>query len=278
MRKLGKLSWLALVAVAAGLPAGARAQQPPQQSLWEIGAVGVAVSQPAYPGAAARVNRGLALPYLMYRGQFLRADSGGAGIRAIKTATFELDVGFSGAFGSNSKDVEARSGMPNLGTLAEFGPRLKWHLGTGPGKGSWRAEIPLRGVFDLSKHFAHKGLAFEPELVFERRATRGWNYNTVLGLVWGDQRLADTFYGVAPSFATDSRPAYAASGGLVAERLSVGVWRDVTPELRLFGLARIESVSGAANQTSPLVKQRTGALFLVGLTYTWKRSDRPGSD
>ena len=38
--------------------------------------------------------------------------------------------------------------MPDLGTLVEFGPRVKWNLGSGPGNGRWRAELAVRGVFD----------------------------------------------------------------------------------------------------------------------------------
>jgi len=273
-----KLALFTLFLLAGVGPSLAIAQGASGESLWEIGAVGFAATQPAYPGASARVNRGLALPYLIYRGKFLRADSGGAGIRAIKTPRFELDLGFSGAFGSNSNDVEARNGMPDLGTLAEFGPRLKWKLVAWPGKGSLRAEFPLRGVFDLSDQLAHKGTSFEPELTYERRSSAGWSYNTSLSAVWGDRRLADTFYGVAPGFATPTRPAYIADSGLIAMRLSLGVWRDLTPDLRLFGLARIESLHGAANLGSPLVKQRAGGLLLLGLKYTWKRSDRPAID
>lgn len=277
MERFGCSSCFALALLTGVLFSHAQAQQI-AQPLWEIGALGLAVSQPAYPGAAARINRALALPYLMYRGEFVRADSGGAGVRAIKTPRFELDLGFSGAFGSSSNQIQVREGMPDLGTLVEFGPRLKWRLGSGTGHGPWRVELPLRGVFDLSRQLAHKGMGFEPELVFERRNPMAWSFNTVLSAVWGDQRLADTFYGVAPSFSTDARPAYAAHGGLIAQRLSLGVWRDLRPDLRLFGLLRIESVKGAANRNSPLVQQTSTGLLLVGMTYSWKQSSRPGSD
>lgn len=99
--------------------------------LWELGAFGVGVSQQAYPGSDQQVSRGLVLPYLVYRGRFLRADRETAGLRAIKTPSFELDVGVAGSFGAKSDDIKARSGMPDLGTLVEFGPRLRWNIGGG---------------------------------------------------------------------------------------------------------------------------------------------------
>jgi hypothetical protein len=105
---------------------GAAGSAPP---LWELGGVALGVSQSAYPGADQQVNRALALPYFIYRGDVLRADRDTAGIRAMKTESFELDVGFAGAFGAGSETIAARQGMRKLGTLVELGPRLKWDLG-----------------------------------------------------------------------------------------------------------------------------------------------------
>jgi outer membrane scaffolding protein for murein synthesis (MipA/OmpV family) len=256
----------------------ALAQEGSALPLWELGAVGLASSQQAYPGAAEQVSRGLALPYLIYRGKFLRADRGGAGLRALKTEDLELDLGFAGSFGSRSSEVLARQGMPDLGTLVQFGPRLKWTLGQGPGKGRWRLELPLRGVFDLDSGLAYQGAAFEPELVFERQAEGGWSYSTSLSAIWGNQRLADTFYGVAPAYATALRPAYQASSGHIAWRLSASVSRKLTPQWRLFSFARADSVAGAANAESPLVQQKTGTTVGLVLAYTWQQSTERGLD
>jgi outer membrane protein len=124
--------------------------------LWEIGGFGVGVSQQAYPGSDQQVNRGLALPFLVYRGQFLRADRESAGLRAIKTPRFELDIGVAGSFGANSDDIDARRGMSNLGTLVEFGPRVKWNLGAGPGAvpGGWSCRC---AAFSISASGANTG-------------------------------------------------------------------------------------------------------------------------
>lgn len=276
MRSLCQKFMSVLALATAAVPS--LAQEAAGLPLWEVGAVGFAVSQQAYPGASARVHRGLALPFLIYRGEFLRVDRGSAGIRAFRTPTFEVDVGVAGSFGSRSEDIEVRRGMPDLGTLVEFGPRLKWNIGQGPGNGRFRAEFPLRGVFDLNDHLAHKGMAFEPELIFERPAQGGWSYSTSIGAVWGDRRLADTFYGVAPIHAMAGRTAYVADSGLIAWRLAASFSRNLSPDLRLFGFARADSVAGAANESSPLVQQKTGASVGLGLTYTWKRSKNQAAD
>lgn len=269
------------VALAALVGGGALAQPAAERAalpLWEIGLWGIAVSQQAYPGSDQNIDRGLALPYLIYRGEILRAERGNVGLRALRTETLELDIGFAAAFGSSSNEIEARRGMPNLGTLVEFGPRLKWHLGAGPGGGRWRVELPLRGVFDLSDGLNGRGLSFEPELQFNRRAAGGWRYGASLGAVFGNHALARTFYGVAPEYATATRPAYEARAGLVTWRAGVSASIPVARDWQFFAFARVDSVAGAANRASPLVRRTTGGSAGVGLTWTWMRSERTVSD
>ena len=271
------LAWGALCA--SGI---AHAQSDPgevgPQPLWEVGAVGVGVSQQAYPGSDFQVRRGLVLPYFFYRGKVLRADRDTTGLRAIKTDTFELDLGVAGAFGSSSDKIEARRGMPDLGTLIEFGPRLRWVLGAGPGGGTWRAVLPLRGVFDLSDRGAHRGMSLEPELQFRRRADAGWNYTASVGAIFADQRLAHTFYEVAPAYVRADRPAYEASAGLVAWRLGAFATHKLDRDWRVFGFARMDTVAGAANRDSPLVRRQTGFTAGMGVSWTWLRSDALAQD
>jgi len=254
------------------------AQAPAGQPLWEIGGFALGASQQAYPGSDQRVNRAVALPYFVYRGEFLRADRGTVGLRALKTPTFEVDVGFAGSFGSSSDSIDARKGMRDLGTLIELGPRLKWNLGAAPGGGTWRAEFPLRAVFDISDGAAHRGVSFEPELVYERRTQGGWRYNASIGAIVADSKLASTFYQVSAAEATLARPAYSAQAGLVGWRLGTSFSRSLTPDWRLFGFARIDTVAGGANKNSPLVRQTTGATVGLGVSYTWMRSSERARD
>lgn len=267
---------IALISLLAS-PVFAADQERTAPPLWELGVFGGAVSQQAYPGAQEQVARALVLPWFIYRGEFLRADRDSLGVRAFRSQDLELDIGVSGAFGSRADDVDARRGMPDLGTLVEFGPRLSWKLGEALG-GRWRAELPLRGVFDLSDGAARRGLAFEPELQFERASANGWRYSTSVSAIFANRKLADTFYGVAPRYATATRPAYSAESGLVAWRLSVGASRKLGTDWNLFGFARVQSVSGAANKDSPLVRQTTGGSVGLGVSYTWKQSDRKSAD
>ncbi len=276
-RLFASLCLLTAAAAAHGQSATTPATDGPHKPLWEIGAFGFGVSQQAYPGADKNVNRALVLPYFLYRGPVLRIDGDTAGVRALKTPTVEVDVGFAGAFGSSANRVEARRGMPSIGTLGEVGPRVKWNIGPMAG-GQLRANFPLRAVFDLSHHFVNRGVAFEPELVLDHRAPGGWSWSTGVGAVFGSRKLADTFYGVAPAFVTPTRPAYQASAGLIALRFGASASRSLSPDWRFFSFARLDSVAGAANADSPLVRRRTGATIGAGLSYTWLRSDAAAAD
>jgi hypothetical protein len=202
-----------------------------------------------------------------------------AGVRALKTDRYELDVGFAGAFGSRSDEVPARQGMPRLGTMVEFGPRLKWRLTPDARAGGrWTLELPVRGVFDVDDGFRRRGVTVEPELDYDLQLAGGLKLGLRGSVIFGDRALAETFYGVAPAFATAGRPAYQARAGLVAWRLGASLSRPLGPDWRVFGFVRLDSVHGAANADSPLVRRPTDATAGVGLTWTWLRSASRGSE
>lgn len=253
-------------------------QAPAGERLWEVGVASFGLSQQAWPGASEDVRRAIALPYVLYRGPMLRIDREAFGMRAVKTPNFELDVGFSGALGSRAKDTVARQGMPELGTLVEFGPRARWNL-AGDSLGSqWRLELPLRGVFDVNDGFSSRGLAVEPKLRWTHPAIAGWRLNASAGALFGDRQLTSTFYDVELPYATATRPAYDAKPGLIAWRLRLTASHRLSPDWRIFGFGRIDSVAGAANLDSPLVSRTVGYSAGVGLQWTWIRAERPAAD
>lgn len=254
------------------------ALQPPVLPRWEAGAFGLLVSQQAYPGSDQQVQRSLVLPFLIYRGERLRSERGGAGLRAFKADAFELDLGASAALGSSAKRIDARRGMPDLGTLVELGPRLRWTLARQADGSTWRLDLPLRSVHDLSDGLQRRGASFEPALKWQGPMGSGFFVSTGLSAVVADRDLAHTFYGVEASQATAGRPAYSARAGLLTWRVSGSVaWRMGT-NWNAFTYARMDSVAGAANEASPLVRRTTGVSAGLGVSYTWQRSSLPAVD
>lgn len=269
---MAALSSATLTAIAQTAPSAE-----PAQPLWEIGIGALAASQPAYPGAATNTNRVVALPFFIYRGEVVRAEQGNVGLRALKTPRYELDVGFSASLGSSANDVPERIGMADIGTLVEFGPRLKINLGdVSQGRSGIRLDLPLRGVFDLSNSFASRGVSFEPQLSFDVPLPGGWRGGVGFSAIFGSQKLNETFYTVTAAEALANRPAYTAQAGLLSTRASFGASKKLTPDLRALGFVRLDSVAGGANSDSSLITKTTGASIGVGLAYTFGRSSSAG--
>lgn len=268
-------------AAACLLPAAAFAAPPEERNLplWELGLGGIAVSTPAYPGADSRTSKVLALPFLIYRGEVLRADQSGIAARLFDSDELELDVGLSGALPASSDDVEERRGMPDLNPLVEFGPRLKWRFARIDEATSVRLDLPLRAVIEFDGGVRQQGWTMEPRLIYETRGEKAvWTFDAQLAAVFGNARINRYFYEVQPQFATADRRAYSASSGLMLTRVGMSASRRLNPDLRVFGFVRYESYAGAANDNSPLMKQKTGASAGVGFAWTLARSSRRASN
>ena len=257
---------------------GAHATAAPALPLWEVGVIGGAVSMPAYPASSDRSTRGIAFPYLVYRGKVFRSDESGLLARILRTERMELDMGFAASLPARSEGVDARAGMPSLGALGEFGPRLKVKVGN-VDTTRVRFELPVRAVIEARGGLRQRGWTAEPRLSWDTGdASRRLSVGTSFSAVFGDRSINRYFYEVAPQFATPSRPAYTADSGLVLVRLGATANYKLTPDVRLYGYLRAESYSRSANRASPLHLKSTG--FAGGFAVAWimKRSSRPAAD
>ncbi|MCA1862187.1 MipA/OmpV family protein [Janthinobacterium sp. HSC-3S05] len=265
-------TWLTASALFAAM-APARAAEAPLP-LWEAGVFGGTAVTPAYPGASERSTRSLALPYLIYRGKVLRADRSGVGARLFNTDRLDFDIGFALSLPARSSDVPARRGMPDLGTLVEFGPRLKIKLAEPTQHSRLGLELPLRAVIEARGGLRRQGATFEPRLLYRLNDEgQAWHVDASLGAVLGNAAINDYFYGVSPAFATSQRPAYAAKSGLMLTRLGLGGSYRLQRDWRAFAFLRYDNYSGAANRSSPLLRQNSGTSAGIGLMWTWRRSD-----
>lgn len=248
----------------------------PALPLWEAGIFGGTAVTPAYPGASERSTRSLALPFLIYRGKVLRADRSGVGARLLNTDRLDFDIGFALSLPARSSDVPARRGMPDLGTLVEFGPRLKIKLAEPTPHGRLSLELPLRAVIEARGGLRRQGATFEPRLAYRLQDEGGaWHLDASLGAVLGNAAINDYFYGVAPTLATPQRPSYAAKSGLMLTRLGLGGSYLLQRDWRAFAFLRYDNYTGAANHASPLLRQNSGTSAGIGLLWTWRRASQP---
>lgn len=244
----------------------------PELPLWEAGLIGINVNQLAYPGSEQTIRRNFILPYLVYRGDILRADRNNVGLRAFKTDTLELDLGFAASLGSSDGDIAVREGMDDLGTLVEAGPRLRWTLSEDVFGARVRADFPLRAVFDLEDSLRYSGVSFEPTIIADLTTAAKVFYSVSVSALFGNEKLTDYFYQVAEADVTAQRPFYDAKAGLIALRSSASIGKRFSDKWRGFGFARYEWTQGAKNADSPLIVQKGGWSFGFGITYIWVES------
>ena len=251
----------------------------PNRPLWEAGVAGTVFRGPAYPGASDNLTNAIALPWIIYRGPVLRADGGTLGARVAKTRDVEFDIGFAGALRASSTDVSVRQGMPDLGYLIEFGPRVRFNIARPTSDSLVRLDLPLRGVFEVKSGVRHRGMAFEPRLAFDKRDIgAGWGLTSSASLHYGDRKYNEYLYSVPATFATPVRNAYQAKSGLITPRVQLALSRKLTNDIRLFAFTRVDFAGSGANSDSPLHLKDSGTSFGLGLVWTLGRSSEKAAD
>jgi outer membrane scaffolding protein for murein synthesis (MipA/OmpV family) len=238
-----------------------------QRPLWELG-VGVSVLRlPDYRGSDQSHTYVLPIPYIVYRGTWLKADRDGTRAMLFDSPDTKLDVSFGASAPTRSNNV-AREGMPDLPGNAEVGPSLNITLDRSTHK-RWKLDLrmPLRAAITLQRSPKYVGLTFSPSLALDvANVAGGWNVGMMSGPLFADRKYHAQYYGVDAAYATPQRPAYTASGGYAG-------WQALAATSRRFGntwvggFARYENLSGAVYEDSPLVRRKSAVT--VGFAVSW---------
>ena len=260
------IRWSAILFLALGLiPHYCHARDVP---LWEAGA-GVAVLEfPDYRGSDERHAYVLPVPYLVYRGEFLKVDRNKVRGLFFRTDKAELDVSLNGSVPVKSADNRARQGMPDLDPTLEVGPSLNlFLLHSEPKKTYLDLRLPLRPVIDINAKYL--GYVFQPQLNLDVRdpgGNAGWNLGVAAGPIFADQRYHQHFYGVDPAYATAARPAYTARGGYAGSQFISSLSKRF-PRYWVGGFVKWDNLHGAVFEDSPLVKRQQN--FTAGFAVSW---------
>jgi len=256
---------LAFLILACAVPAVAEEIPKP---LWEIGLAGGIFTIPQYVGSDQRYTLPLGLPYLIYRGEILRADRDGVRGRLFEADGLSLDLSFS--FGlpvRNSND--ARRGMPALHLVGQVGPKLNWIIEHHDAD-KLSLHLPLRIAADTSQTFL--GWVAEPSLRYERYDILPRMEKLILrldgGLMYASRRYNQYYYGVDPIYATTTRPSYRARQGLHSYFLDTSLSYQYDDELNVGLMVSMRTLSGGVNAGSPLVRNRF--YLSAGLGFTWR--------
>ena len=243
--------------------------------LWELGLGAAALRLPDYRGSDQTRNYLLPLPYLVYRGEWLRADREGARALLVRTDRVKLDLSAAATVPTDSEDNAARRGMADLRATVEVGPNLNLALAESADR-RLRLELrlPLRAAFTLERSPRSIGYTLSPNLNLDISGVAGgWHVGLLGGPLYADRRYHRYFYGVAAADATSARPAYAAPGGYAG-------WQALAATSRRIGSAwvgafvRYDSVSGAVFESSPLVRRTHEVSAGIGVAWVFAASER----
>ena len=239
-----------------------------KRPLWELGLGVAGLSLPDYLGSDQSRFYALPLPYIVYRGTWLKADRDGARALLFNSQRVKLDVSVAASTPARSSDNDARAGMPNLKGTFEIGPNLNVTLASSL-KDRWKLDLrlPLRGAISVERSPKFVGTTFSPNLNLDVGGLGGgWNLGMLTGPVFANRKFHQYYYGVDPAYATANRPAYQTHGGFAG-------WRAVAASSRRFGnmwvggFVRYDNLRGAAFDDSPLVRRTSAVTFGFGVSW-----------
>ena len=250
--------------------------------LWEVGAIGGMGWIPDYPASGQNHLQWVGLPYLVYRGDIIRAgDKGIVRSRLFHNDRVEFDISVSGSFPSESEDNDARNGMTDLDWLGEVGPRLQITLARAARHAKIDFELPVRAVFSTDfSSFGHEGYVFAPELAYQNERFGGREIDLKLSLSakFANQDLAEYFYGVPAAFATSTRAAYTAKAGYIGSHLQLRFVETMSKRWKTFAGVSADFHQGSTNDKSPLFKNSTNFSVGAGIIWSFWQSDRQVRD
>jgi MipA family protein len=263
------MRWLVALLVPAMATGAATAAERP---LWELGAGVAGLRLPHYRGADQSRNWLLPVPYVVYRGEILRADRDGARALLFESERVEFDLSVAASAPTRSDENGAREGMSDLAPTVEIGPNLNLRLAEGRG---WKLDLraPLRAAVTIESKPQGIGWVASPNLNLDLRTGGAWQVGVQTGLLYGSRRFNGYFYDVPNAAATSARPAYRASSGYAGAQFTLAASRR-DGDRWLGAFARVDHLGGARFTDSPLLRQRTTASIGVAVSWVFARSAR----
>ncbi len=245
-----------------GLALQAFAEQKPK---WELGLGAAAMSFPDYRGSDESRAYAFPIPYLVYRGDRIKADRQGARAELIDFGDVaHVDLGLNGSIPVSSVKNQARQGMPSLSGAIEIGPALEVHFYKSEGdRVRLKMRVPVTYGITLGNGVGSNSWQASPNLNLDIRNVAGlpgWNLTMLAGPIYATTRRHAYFYDVAPQYATAERPAYKASAGYSGAQFVAGLSKRFD-KTWVGAFMRYDNLNGSVFRDSPLVKTRS---YLAG--------------
>ena len=252
---------------------------------WRIAAIARYGS--AYPASEQLQLNFIPMPVPIYRGRFLRLfEDNDKPIRGVifERERIKLGLDLDMTFPSDSDDIDARTGMPDLDLLLQAGPELDLKFIRDEFlKGSWHLALQGRGAvsFDgLDPSF--RGLTFSTEFRYIVQVSDRDEFKFRIAPTFATSRYMKYYYQVDPQFVTAERTAFDAKGGYLGTDFVLNWNRNFNKNLSVWFGARLNVYSGARNADSPLFTQAiTPSIHSAFMYKFWeskRRASQPGKD
>lgn len=250
-----------------------------QRPRWEVGLAAAYSWGYDYPASLDTNERGLALPFFVYRAPRFRLGGGGIRAVAIERPRLKLDLSIGGSLNASSAGNSGRADMPDLDFLFEVGPQLAVQLLDRKLESGARLRArfssELRAVFSTDfGSISARGFVADIGASVNIDKIAGTRIGMIASFTstFANEELQDYFYEVKPRFVTDVRPAYDAAGGYLESTFFTGIGFQPVPQVRLFAGFIKGFYNGASNEDSPLFETSEQDRYVLGAVWTIKTS------
>ncbi|MDB5841330.1 MAG: MipA/OmpV family protein [Herminiimonas sp.] len=245
--------------------------------LWEVGIGAAGIRLPDYRGSDETGAYLLPAPYVVYRGEYLKADRNGLRGTLFDSDRVEVSLSANATLPVNSKNNAARSGMDDLNPTIELGPTVSMNL--------WQSNdrrlkldfrTPVRTSITLESSPKQIGWVFAPNLnldIKDPAGFSGWNLGMLAGPLFSSRKYNDYFYSVSAADATAARRAYSARGGYSGSQFTMALSKRYA-RYWVGGFLRYDTLAGARFEDSPLVKKTNAVSAGFAITWVFGESSR----
>lgn len=260
----------------------AAAEPFPEKALFEWGLIGASGTTSDYPASDQSRTRSLALPFLIYRGEYLKSDDqNGTRLKLFNADRFDIDLSFGGSFPTDANSNEARRGMPALDWTLEIGPRLLYYFYKNPEVASVRLGLPVRSSFstNFSNDFRNIGYTFAPTFQIDlyHVFTRGLDFYLIANYNSLSEGQADYFYQIEPQYQTAERSAYDARAGYLSYDISFSGKYEWDKVVFVMG-TRYADYTQSVNRTGFLHRRNIEWNCFIALGWLFYESEERGVD
>jgi outer membrane scaffolding protein for murein synthesis (MipA/OmpV family) len=245
------------------------------QPLWEAGAGLGALVLPDYRGSDESRAYVLPFPYLVYRGDFLKADREGVRAQFLDTDRIRFELAVSASQPVRSSHDQARQGMPDLKGSFEAGPTLDVILARSDDR-RLRLDfrLPVSTGVTLGGGFKGIGWQASPRInldVGDVGHVAGLNLGLATGPIFASRTRNAYFYDVTSDEVRPGRPAYRSDGGYAGAQLLAALSKRFD-RYWVGAFVRADTLQGAVFEDSPLVRRKSYVAGGIGVSYVFGRS------